>query len=185
MHGGLFMSSERNGQLDVGTLFHSLLFAYQKAVRDALGSGCEAFVHPMLATLRKIDEKRGSKLLKCESLDEAFAALSGFMLKTGAVKGFSFRRKGKEFVLRVDGCAWASHIHEELKPKDVTCPYALIAMAIFEKYTGEKPEETESKYFADGTETEIKALDKGESCAVSSLEASVNEHEQHARSVSH
>jgi hypothetical protein len=153
------MSEETNLMLDVGTLFHNLLFAYEKAVKKILGSGEAVFVHPTLEILKRIDEKRGSRLMKGKSLEEAWANLSNFFLRGNIVKEFSFKKIGTEkYVLRVDGCVLARHIHEELNPKDVACPYALIAMSIFQKFTGKKVKVTESVYFKEGTETTIEPL---------------------------
>ncbi|MEM3360618.1 MAG: hypothetical protein QXU45_07050 [Candidatus Bathyarchaeia archaeon] len=44
--------------LDIGTLLHNLLFAYEKAVKEVVGSGKAVFIHPTLEILKKIDEKR-------------------------------------------------------------------------------------------------------------------------------
>jgi len=145
--------------LDIATIFHTLLFAYQKSVKELLGSGSAIFVHPTIETLNKIEKKRGLNLFKGKSLDEVYANLSDFFLKTGVVKEFTFEKVGADkYILRVDGCMWARHIHEELKPQDVTCPYALLAMAVFEKATGRKVKVADSRYFKEGTETIIEAL---------------------------
>ena len=146
--------------MDVATLFHSLLFAYQKSVKELLGSGSAIFVHPTIETLNKVERKKGLNLLQAKSLDEAYANLSNFFLKTGVVNGFDFKKVSPEkYVLKVDGCMWASHIHEELKPEDVTCPLALLAMAVFEKVTGRKVKVADSLYLQTGTETPIEPLD--------------------------
>lgn len=153
------VSEETKIMLDVGTLFHNLLFAYEKAVKAILGSGEAVFVHPTLEILKRIDEKRDSRLIEGESLEEAWSNLSNFFLHGNVVKEFSFKKVGPgKYVLRVDGCIWARHIHEELNPKDVTCPYALIAMSIFQKFTGKKVKVAESTYFKEGTETVIEPL---------------------------
>jgi hypothetical protein len=44
-----------------------------------------------------------------------------------------------------------------LEPKDVICPQALVAMAIFEKFAG-KIKPTTSEYYEEGTKTIIKSL---------------------------
>jgi len=49
---------------------------------------------------------------------------------------------------------WA--IHELLSPRDVTCPLAIVAMAIYSKDTGRKIEATESMFKKDLSVTEIK-----------------------------
>jgi hypothetical protein len=73
--------TEQSNMMDLATLFHSLLFAYQKSVKELLGSGSAIFVHPMIETLNNVERKRGLNLLKGKSLDEAYANLSNFFLK--------------------------------------------------------------------------------------------------------
>jgi hypothetical protein len=169
------MSSE-NAQLSIAALFHGLLFAYQKATKDVLGSGCEVFVHPTLEILKEIDGKEGLHLFKNGSLDEAIGAFSNMLLEAKAVREFSFKKVGHEkYLLKIDGCIWARHIHEMLKPKDVTCPLALVVMAIFRKHIGDKVEESESKYLTEGTETEIKSFHKIHWREIDSLETAAPE----------
>lgn len=81
---------------DVATLFHSLLFAYQKSVKELLGSGSAIFVHPTIETLNKVESKRGLNLLQGKSLDEAYANLPNFFSKTGVVKEFAFQKASPE-----------------------------------------------------------------------------------------
>jgi len=80
--------------LDIATMFHSLLFAYQKSVKELLGSGSAIFVHPTIETLNKIEKKRGLNLFQGKSLDEVYANPSNFFLKTGVVKEFTFEKVG-------------------------------------------------------------------------------------------
>ena len=143
---------------DVGALLHGLLFAYQKATKQVLGSGWEIFVNPTLEILAKIDEREGSHLCTGANLDEAMTAYSKMLHDAGIVEKIIFEKIGdNKYLFKVDGCIWAKHIHQELKPKDVTCPLALIAMSMYRKYKNVKVEETESKYLEKGTETVIKS----------------------------
>ncbi|MEM3880999.1 MAG: hypothetical protein QXD19_04555, partial [Candidatus Bathyarchaeia archaeon] len=75
------MSKEVEFMLDIGTLLHNLLFAYEKAVKEVVGSGKAVFIHPTLEILKKIDEKRGLGLMKGKNLDEAWSNLSNFFLR--------------------------------------------------------------------------------------------------------
>ena len=153
------LSDELKEQLNIATLFHGLLFAYQKTARNILGSGSEVFVQPTLDILARISEKQDSWLFKHHSMEEAANAFLNMLLKAKAIKSFCFKKTGREkYVLNIDGCVWAKHIHKELQPRDATCPYALVIMAIYRKYSGEKVEETESRYMEEGTETEIRPL---------------------------
>jgi len=88
-------------------------------------------------------------------VSEAYIHIKGIRI----VGEFRFEKLGSErYVLRVDGCVWASHIHAELKPEDVTCPFALLAMSIFEKVLNGKVRVADSEYFKTGTRTRIELL---------------------------
>ncbi|MEM3626639.1 MAG: hypothetical protein QXZ25_01285 [Candidatus Bathyarchaeia archaeon] len=153
------MKEEKLEEADIGTLLHAILFAYQKAVKDILGTGAAIFVHPVLDTMKRINEKAGVNLLKGRDIDEVFENMSVIMPTTGIIREFRFEKLAPErYVLHVDGCVWAPHIHEELKPKDVTCPFALMAMAVFEKTLKKKVKVTDSEYYKEGTKTLIEPL---------------------------
>ena len=153
------MKTKVSAELNIGTLFHCLLFAQQKTIQDALGSGSEAFIQPMLEILARVGREGGVRIFRFKNLDEAVASFSRMLVEGGIIKNVKFTETGQNrYLLKVEGCAWARHIHKELEPKDVTCPMALIFMAMYRKYLGEKVEETGSKYLEDGTETEIKPL---------------------------
>jgi len=57
------MKLEYTEALDVGTLLHNLLFAYQKAVTGVLGEGQEVFYHPTIDILLKIEEDTKLKII--------------------------------------------------------------------------------------------------------------------------
>jgi hypothetical protein len=150
---------ERLEEADIGTLLHGILFAYQKAVNDILGTGSAIFVHPILNIIKRINERAGVNLIKGRNIDEVFENLSKVMPTTGIVKEFRFEKLASaKYILHVDGCVWAPHIHEELEPRDVTCPFALIAMSIFEEVLKGKVKVADSEYFKDGTKTRIELL---------------------------
>lgn len=88
-----------------------------------------------------------------------FKNLSRTIETAGLVKEFRFEKIApNKYVLHVDGCVWAPHIHKELKPEGVTCSYALIAMAIFEEVLGGKVKVADSEYLKNGTKTRIELL---------------------------
>lgn len=144
---------------DVGTLLHNLLFSYQKAAKGILGSGQEVFYHPTIDLLLKIEENAKLKLVSAESLDEALGNFSTFLVKAQVMRNFAVNKsENGRYVVAVEGCVWANHIHHELEPKDVICPWAMVAMAIVQKFKVERMTETESKYLPDGSETVIEPL---------------------------
>jgi hypothetical protein len=98
----------------------------------------------------------GIDLIKGETINEAFKNYSKMLRGSGLVKNAQFERLGPEkYVLHIDKCIYAKVIHAALKPKNLTCRYALIAMAILEKFTGKKAKLTNSEFLQGGTRTII------------------------------
>lgn len=154
------MAESKSG-FDVPTLFHTILFAYQKKLKDILGSGEAVFVHPVLDTINIIEREKGLNLLKGETLDEIFDNFAKELAMTGFVKEVTFEKLGNEkYMFHIGGCAFAETCHDLLKPKDVACTYALIAMSIFQSVTGKKVKNAESDFTLEGADTVIEALDK-------------------------
>ena len=144
---------------EIGCLLHGILFAYQNSVKEILGTGATIFVHPVLDIIQTINEKTGINLIKGNDIDEVFTNLSEIILTSGMVNGVRFEKLGpKKYILHVEGCVWAPHIHEELKPSDVVCPLALIAMSIFQETAKAKVRVADSEYTTDGSKTIIEAL---------------------------
>lgn len=142
--------------MDIPTFFHTMLFAYQKKLKDILGSGEAVFVHPVLETINMFEKKKGLKLIKGETLDEIFENFSKKLVNANVARRAWFEKLGpKRYLLHVEGCAFASPSHDFLRPKDVLCPYALIAMSIFQSVSGRKVKITQSEFTADGTRTLI------------------------------
>ncbi|MFQ6068243.1 MAG: hypothetical protein ACE5KD_01745 [Candidatus Bathyarchaeia archaeon] len=141
---------------DVVALFHSMLEAYQISLRDILGSGKAVFVHPVLENFMKINEATGVHMVKGQSLDVALQNLSKTIKATGYVKDFRFEKlSAQKYLIHVDGCIWAPEVHKNLNPKDLTCSYALIGMAIIQAYSGSNAKCTHSEYLKKGTKTII------------------------------
>ena len=145
-------------KLEVMTLYHCVFFAYQKAVHDILGTGSDIFVSPLLDNVRRIIAECDVKLTESKTLDEAFKNLSRTFESSGVLKKYWVERLDPDgFILHIEGCCWAPYVHRALKPKDVICPYALIAMAMFEKFVG-KVKPTRSEHSEGGARTVIQLL---------------------------
>lgn len=142
--------------LNVPAFFHALLFAYQKKLNEVLGSGEAIFVHPVLATISKIDRKSGLSTIRGSTLAEIFENFAKDLEASKVVEKAWFEKKGPEsYTLHIEGCSFAVHVHDLLKPKDVVCPLALVAMSIFQSVTGKKVQLTESEFTSDGCKTPI------------------------------
>ena len=156
------MAEEYSPAFDIGSLLHNLLFSLQKAQTELLGDGHEVFYHPTIDLLLKIEEKAKLKLVSAETLDEALTNFSTFLVKTQAMKNFTIKKDNEgKYTVTNEGCVWAPNVHSELKPKDVICPWAMIAMAIVQKFKNVRLEETKSTYSPDGSQTVIQPLHFG------------------------
>src|SRR4030067_2803244 len=103
------MEKKRLDELcDAEILFHVLLFAYAKTVRDILATGHEILIHPTLNLLREISEKEGIELIKGKTVDEAFERFSSMVKYSALVKELQFEKLGPEkYMLHVDKCIYA------------------------------------------------------------------------------
>jgi len=147
---------ELESAIDMPTFFHTILFAYQKRLEDILGSGEVIFVHPVLETISLIEKEKGLNLIQGETLDEIYENFSKQLVRSKVVKKAWFEKLGPErYVLHVEECAFAGFSHSLLKPKDVICPFALIAMSIFQSVVGRKVKVSDSEFTIDGTKTLI------------------------------
>ena len=141
--------------LEVGTLYHSLLFSYQRALKKYSATTSNIYIHPAINHLLEMDEQGGLKLDDSKTFEEALSAFSDFLARRGIAKNCTLEKVNEgKYVFRVEGCIWAGKVHNrQVSLKDVTCPYAIVAMALYKKYKGFISKENESEYFYNGTET--------------------------------
>ena len=153
------MSEEQKYMLDIGTLLHNLLFSYQKSLKNILGTGAEIFVDPTINLLLNMDQENNLKIVNSNTLEEALTNFGTFLEKSGVVKECNWKKTEEEkYVFNVRECVWAKHIHKTIQPKDVVCPFGLVAMALYKKYTKGTVNNRESKYLYNGTETALEPL---------------------------
>lgn len=153
------MTMKDQGLPVVASVFHTILLAYQKALKDVLNSGQAVFIHPVLETIKKLDEELHVKLLDGKNADEVLENLAEQFIEAGIVKVFRIEKLNEnKYKCTVDGCLFAQPTHRLLNPEDVTCPLAMLAMAAYEKTSGRKVKFNYSKYSDTGTETIIEPL---------------------------
>jgi hypothetical protein len=146
------------GLEDAAALLHTILFAYQKSNRDILGSGAAVFVDPILDTMNKLYDKLGITLTE-GNVDKAMKDYATLLMTSRLVGKAAIEKLPREgYTLRIEGCAFNPNgaVHELLKPKDVTCPWAMIAMATYSKCADKKIAITDSTFEKDLAITEIK-----------------------------
>ena len=154
------MAEEQKYMLDIGTIMHNLFFSYQKSLRNVLGTGSEVFVDPTLNLLLNIEEEDRLKLVSSKTLEEALKNFGDFLVKSKVVHSCDVEKTGEEkYAFKINECVWAGHIHKTIEPKDVVCPWGLVAMALYKKFTGNTVNERESTYYSNGSETVLEPLE--------------------------
>jgi len=133
---------------------HAVFFAYQKTLKNLLNSGSAIFVDPIINLLLKIEDEERLKLVNSETLEEALQNFGNFLVKAKVIKACNIEKMNEDkYVFTVEDCVWAGHIHRTIQPKDVVCPFGLVAMALYKRYTGGTVNDKESTYYANGSET--------------------------------
>ena len=143
--------------LEVGTVYHSLLFSYQRGLKRYMGERANIYLNPTIEHLLEMDEEGGLKLEKSKTFEEAVFAFTDFLTRSKIVKKCSLGKVNEgKYVFKAEGCIWSGKVHtHQVSLKDVTCPYALVVMALYKKYKGFSSSENDSEYFSNGTETII------------------------------
>jgi len=142
-------------QLDIAALFHSILFAHQKAVINMSHQSMnERATNYMIPYLDKVFEKI-SVDTKSGSVEGLLTDFGDMLVNAEAVENSSVEKEERVFRFTVDGCVYANHVHGLLNPSDVTCPYGLIAYYLAEKKTGFRVKKGMSQFTEDGSATDI------------------------------
>ena len=145
--------------VDMCSFFHTILFAYQKSVKDLLGSGEATLIHPILDKIITVFTKQNIDLLGEGHPDKILENFLEELLKKGMAKWVEFEEvEDGKHLFRVEGCRLSKHIHGFLNTKDTTCPLALAVMAFLQASTGKKVLPTGSEYTKTGTKTIIEFL---------------------------
>ena len=139
----------------IASLFHSTLFAYQKTVRETLGRAD-------IEMLNVIVELTGALNLDDSAMhDKSFTEVFNDVSKNIHSLGLAELRLEKvdenHYRFHVENCVWAKKIHKKLDTHDVTCPYALVVMALLQHFKGVKVFVANSEYLPESTITEIQA----------------------------
>src|SRR4030067_2478835 len=153
------MSEEQKYMMDIGTIFHNLFFSYQKSLKNILGTGSEVFVDPTINLLLNIEEEDRLKLVSSPTWEEALKNFGDFLVKSKVIQSYDIEKNGEEkYAFKINECIWAGHIHKTIEHKDVVCPFGLVAMALYKKFTGSRENERESTYYSNGKEKTLEAL---------------------------
>ncbi len=150
------MSEGKLAQLDVAAVFHGILFAYQRIIMDFMGEVSSAVLTARtMPIVERMIEKTSPELAKAENADVALRKLADLLVASGFVSKARVEKKGEKRILEVDGCALAEHVHNMLRPKDVTCPWAIFAMSVVQRTSERKVKISLSEFTPLGSKTQI------------------------------
>ena len=148
--------TESSNPINVPLYFHTILFAYQKSLRDKFGQTEGIFARPVLETIAKIDKESKIHVIRGNNLDEILENFSRDVMSSQAVNKAFFEKVGDDdYVFHIEGCAFSKPVHDMLKPKDAICPLAMIAMSVFHAATGKRLRTLDSEFTSDGCMTKI------------------------------
>ena len=148
--------SEQLSPTDVPALLHTILFAYQKKLKEVLGSGEAIFVYPVLDTINRIDTEKKLNSIRGDSLDEILDNFGKDMVASNFFKKAWFEKVGPvSYKFCIEGCMFADQVHHLLEPTDCACPMAFVAMALYSKKTKKRVKLTDSEFTTDGAVTLI------------------------------
>ena len=155
--GDLTLSELFSAVLDVGALYHDLLFSYQRAQKLYHGPRGSSYVlQSTLNFLLRIEEQGRIDIENSQNFEEAISKFADFLKKGKIIKSLTIEELDPDqYSIRVEGCIFAGKVHKMVNTKDVTCPYAMVAMSLFNKFKGKPAIERESTYFENGTQTII------------------------------
>ncbi|MGD2066064.1 MAG: hypothetical protein PVI43_02700 [Candidatus Bathyarchaeota archaeon] len=72
----------------IAMFMHEILFAYQKSMREILGSGSAVFLHPTLDIINRVNRDARKNLTERNDIQEVFGIMSKAFLNSGIVKEF-------------------------------------------------------------------------------------------------
>jgi len=150
------LSERKLVQLDVAAVFHNILFAYQRIIMDFQGEVSSSVIAARaLPFVEKIIEKVSPELANAENIGVALKKLADLLIDSGLVNKASIEKEGEKYILDIDGCVFAEHVHNMLKPKDVTCPWAIFAMSVVQKTSERRVKISLSEFNPLGSKTPI------------------------------
>jgi len=149
---------ERLKPLDIGAVFHSMLFAYQRSLADTLGTkATQTMLHLAMSYLEKVDTSTAIGSIKGRTPHAVLRKLGQLLVRSGLAGRVTVQKTEKGLVFNVEHCIFAEDVHKLLDPRDVTCPYGLLAMYLVQKNIGLSVADTLSMFTPTGSSTPIEA----------------------------
>ena len=153
------LSKGKLNPYDLASLLHGILSAYQKTLsKIGIGEGPGAITEEAITIVESLIGQISPKLVEAGNTEEALKKLTDQLMASEVVQIANITKDGRNYVLDIDGCVFAKNLHPALKPIDITCPWAIIAMAVTQRASNRKVMINPSHYNPLGTTTLIAFL---------------------------
>jgi hypothetical protein len=156
-------SGERHklGLLDVGTLFHAVLFSLQKGLAEVMKAETTPVVTQyMMPYLEEVAHRTPfGEILEYGDAEETLKRFGELLVESELAESVEVERTDGGFLFKVNGCVFAEHIHEMLRPTDVTCPFGIIAFYLSERCSGKRVKKALSEFTPTDSYTSIEFIE--------------------------
>jgi len=124
-------------------------------MRDAMGHNpAQTLAHLSMPIISDLTEQISPELLTAKAPDEALDGIADLLNASQNIT-VKIEKRNPSHVLHCEGCAYAPHVHTLLMPQDVTCPWAIFAMALFQRITKCRVKMNPSEFTSSGSKTVI------------------------------
>jgi hypothetical protein len=149
--------SEKDYRL-LALVFHEIIYSFQVTVLETLGNSDMAILHLadqlcQTALIKDVD-------FSMHGFEELVGILAEQVEKLGIGRVVLEKLGEENFVFRFEDCIWADYVHKRLGVRDVTCPFGLIALSMFQSSTGKNVYMADSMYSETGSATSVHAVEE-------------------------
>ena len=114
----------------------------------------QTLAHLSMPIISDLTEQISPELLTAKAPDEALDGIADLLNASQNIT-VKIEKRNPSHVLHCEGCAYAPHVHTLLMPQDVTCPWAIFAMALFQGITKRRVRMNSSEFTSSGSKTVI------------------------------
>ncbi|MFH1327622.1 MAG: hypothetical protein ABIH76_02020 [Candidatus Bathyarchaeota archaeon] len=143
---------------DLVRLLHTIILAYQQAIRGILGPSAAVFIHPVNSIVNQIQEKLDEQIIKGRNIDEVMKNYANLLMSSGYIKKATAEKLSPDgYLFKLEGCTCNKNgkTHMALGLTNAICPWAMIAQAIYSKFTGKKIKPAYTSYEKNLSVTEV------------------------------
>jgi len=122
--------------LNGAVLYHSLLFACQRALHD---SGGDLSYEQLMEFFEEYLGKPGLQSLEDVETEDTLVTLENLgelLVESNLIGSFQVIPTETGFRFVAERCVFAGNVHSCLEPRDVTCPYGMLAIYLAGKGGG-------------------------------------------------